>query len=467
MEESNDKKGEEEKLEDKKKINEIKDESEETKKNESKDNDNSGKIPFEVTKEQEKFLLETLKKMKLSKNINQEDGEEIKSEYKFWGTQPVPQFNKECPTKFGEIWTDHKIENLEKDSLSLPEGYEWKDVNLNQQVDLDKLYEFLKSNYVEDEDHMFRFDYSKDFLKWHLNPPGFYSEWLVSVVKEDKKKNKKKMVGFIAGLPIKINIYGTDITLAEIDFLCVKKELRSKRLAPVLIKEVTRRIHLRNIWWAVYTSGTLLPTPFCKTTYYHRNLNVKKLVDIEFTYLPPNMNMARAKIFYNLPNELPIPGIRPMEQKDVNDIYLLLKEYLKKFKVHGYYSKEEVAHWFLPRKHVIYSYVKVDKSFKVTDLISFYCLPSSILQNPNYKKLMSAYSFFNINTSCEFKDLMKCALILAKNENFDVFNCLNIMDNEPVLKDLLFGQGDGTLKYYLWNFVCPKTEPKDLALVLM
>ena len=61
MEESNDKKGEEEKLEDKKKINEIKDESEDTKKNESKDNDNSGKIPFEVTKEQEKFLLETLK----------------------------------------------------------------------------------------------------------------------------------------------------------------------------------------------------------------------------------------------------------------------------------------------------------------------------------------------------------------------------------------------------------------------
>ena len=182
MEESNDKKGEEEKLEDKKKINEIKDESEDTKKNESKDNDNSGKIPFEVTKEQEKFLLETLKKMKLSKNINQEDGEEIKSEYKFWGTQPVPQFNKECPTKFGEIWTDHKIENLEKDSLSLPEGYEWKDVNLNQQVDLDKLYEFLKSNYVEDEDHMFRFDYSKDFLKWHLNPPGFYSEWSLGVL---------------------------------------------------------------------------------------------------------------------------------------------------------------------------------------------------------------------------------------------------------------------------------------------
>ena len=467
MEEEEDKKPKEKKenyIEDKYEKNEIKDEKKENESNEKSKEKNK---PFQLTNEQEKFIMETLKKMNISKNRNEDDGDEIKSEYKFWGTQPVLQFNKESPIKFGEIWTDHKIEDLEKEPLSLPEGYEWKDVDLTNQVDIDKLYEFLKSNYVEDEDHMFRFDYSKDFLKWHLNPPGFFPEWLISVVKEDKRKNKKKMVGFIAGLPIKINVYGKEITLAEIDFLCVKKELRSKRLAPVLIQEVSRRIHMKNMWWAVYTSGTLLPTPFCKTIYFHRNLNVKKLVDIEFTYLPHNMNMSRAKQLYQLPKELPISGFRPMQEKDVIDVCILIKEYLKKYKVHGYYSKEEVAHWFLPRKNVVYSYVKEDKSNKVSDLISFYCLPSSILKNPNYKKLMAAYSFFNINNSCEFKDLMKCALILAKNENFDVYNCLNIMENESVVKDLLFGQGDGTLKYYLWNFVCPKTEPKDLALVLM
>ena len=432
-----------------------------------KNNEEGNKL--EINKEQEKLLMETLKKINLSKKSKDENeyDEDIKPEYKFWGTQPVLQFNKESDIKFGEIWKDHKIEDLEKEPLTLPEGFEWKDVDLSQQVEMDKLYEFLKSNYVEDDDHMFRFDYSKDFLKWHLNPPGYFPEWLISVVREDKIKKKKKMVGFIAGLPVKVNIHGTDITLAEIDFLCVKKELRSKRLAPVLIQEVSRRIHMRNMWWAVYTSGTLLPTPFCKTIYFHRNLNVKKLVDVGFTYLPHNMNMARAKKYYDLPKELPIQGFRPMEEKDVNDVYLLLDEFEKKYKVHGYYSKEEVAHWFLPRKHVIYSYVRTNKANKVTDLISFYCLPSSVLQNPNYKKLMAAYSFFNINTSCDFKDLMKCALILAKNENFDVFNCLNIMENETVFQDLLFGQGDGTLKYYFWNFVCPKTEPKDLSLVLM
>ena len=33
--------------------------------------------------------------------------------------------------------------------------------------------------------------------------------------------------------------------MAEINFLCVHKKLRAKRLAPVLIKEVTRRINLK------------------------------------------------------------------------------------------------------------------------------------------------------------------------------------------------------------------------------
>ena len=36
--------------------------------------------------------------------------------------------------------------------------------------------------------------------------------------------------------------------MCEINFLCVHKKLRSKRLAPVLIKEVTRRVNLLDVW---------------------------------------------------------------------------------------------------------------------------------------------------------------------------------------------------------------------------
>lgn len=49
--------------------------------------------------------------------------------------------------------------------------------------------------------------------------------------------------------------------LTEINFLCVHKKLRSKRLAPVLIKEITRRSHLEGVFQAAYTGGVVIPRP--------------------------------------------------------------------------------------------------------------------------------------------------------------------------------------------------------------
>ena len=160
MEKKTDQNEKDNKMEDNKEINEK---SSENKSKESIDNSGEDKQMIKISEEQEKFIMETLQKIKASKNDN-DDEDEIKSEYRFWGTQPVPQFNKECPTQFGQISKDHKVEDLEKEPLSLPEGFEWKDMDLSQQIELDKLYEFLKSNYVEDDDHLFRFDYSKEFL---------------------------------------------------------------------------------------------------------------------------------------------------------------------------------------------------------------------------------------------------------------------------------------------------------------
>jgi len=59
------------------------------------------------------------------------------------------------------------------------------------------------------------------------------------------------------------------------------------------------------------------------------------------------------------------------------------------------------------------------------------------------------------------------ALILARQQDFDVFNALNVMENESFLKDLKFGIGDGFLQYYLYNWKCPKIEPAGIGLVLL
>ena len=123
---------------------------------------------------------------------------------------------------------------------------------------------------------MFRFKYSIPFLRWALLTPGYYKEWIVGV----RVIKNKKLVGFISGIPVTTVVIEKRMPMAEINFLCVNKKLRAKRLSPVLIKEVTRRINLKNIWQAVYTAGKYIPTPFAEALYYHRSLNVKKLIEV-------------------------------------------------------------------------------------------------------------------------------------------------------------------------------------------
>jgi len=50
------------------------------------------------------------------------------------------------------------------------------------------------------------------------------------------------------------------------------------------------------------------------------------------------------------------------------------------------------------------------------------------------------------------KALMRDALILAKQNNFDVFNMVEVLKHGLVKEDLMFKPGDGRLQHYLYNY---------------
>ena len=87
----------------------------------------------------------------------------------------------------------------------------------------------------------------------------------------------------------------------------------------------------------------------------------------------------------------------------------------------------------------------------ITDFCSYYHLHSSVLGNPKHTTLHAAYSFYNVANTVDLTELMRDCRILAKNEGHDVFNALNLMENDRFLTDLKFGMGDGNL---LASFYC-------------
>uniref|UniRef100_A0A8C1K551 Glycylpeptide N-tetradecanoyltransferase n=1 Tax=Cyprinus carpio TaxID=7962 RepID=A0A8C1K551_CYPCA len=348
--------------------------------------------------------------------------EATRRSYQFWDTQPVP--------KLGETVTSHGCIEPDKDSIreepySLPQGFSWDTLDLGNPAVLKELYTLLNENYVEDDDNMFRFDYSPEFLLCSLDDPYLLFD----------PPREKMMV--------------------EINFLCVHKKLRSKRVAPVLIREITRRVNLEGIFQAVYTAGVVLPKPVGTCRYWHRSLNPRKLIEVKFSHLSRNMTMQRTMKLYRLPEAPKTSGLRPMTVKDVPAVHRLLNEYLSLFNLVPVMSPEEVQHWLLPQENIIDTFVVENSDGKLTDFLSFYTLPSTIMNHPVHHSLKAAYSFYNVHTTTNLLDLMGDALILAKSKGFDVFNALDLMENKTFLEKLKFGIGDGNLQYYLYNWKCP------------
>lgn len=245
---------------------------------------------------------------------------------------------------------------------------------------------------------------------------------------------------------------------SEVNFLCVHKKLRSMRLAPVLIAEVTRRSYVNGIYQGVYTAGKLLPTPVSVCRYYHRSINWKKLYEVGFTDLADGVTVEEQVKKYALPEKTSMVGLREAKVEDVAQIRDLLTRYLGRTEMAQEFTDEEVEHWLIgrPAERVIWSYVVEDpETGKITDFFSFYNLESTIIGDDRHDDLNVAYQFYYateaaftgkpVDLKVRLNELVADTLVLSRDHGFDVFNALTLLDNPLFLQDQKFGAGDGYL----------------------
>lgn len=397
-------------------------------------------------------------------------------DYKFWKTQPVAKFGEEVEEE-GPI--EHKsIEEVRKEPYPLHASFEWTTLDLEDDSNLDELYALLFDHYVEDHDAAFRFAYSKDFFNWALKSPGWKKEWHLGV----RAKESGKLVAFISGVPCDLDIRSREVRAVEINFLCVHKQLRSKRLAPLLIKEITRRVNLNDIWQALYTSGTILPKPMATSRYTHRPIQWDNLYRFGFSGLPKDETKASMMAKYALSNDTKTPGWRAMELKDVDAVFELYNSFRKKYLVSQQMSREEVFHWIYGGKHQdnkkVHAFVVEDAQGKLTDFISFYVLPFTVLSTG--EELGVSYLFYyavdgeGAALKERLRSLVYDAMVESKKFGTDVFNALTGQDNVLFIDDLKFGPGDGELNYYLFNYRIKEISggdfsgtPSELGVVLL
>jgi glycylpeptide N-tetradecanoyltransferase len=330
--------------------------------------------------------------------------------HEFWDTQP-----QGC----GDV----KVLQASEGATELPDGYEWSTCQTHE------LKNLLSAHYLSDETSTM--EYSKEFIEWILHGDPY---WNVALRKGGK------LTGFIAGRPTNIMCDEKRVSAVEITFLCVSKRLRDKRLAPLLIREVTRRAVLRGIHQAIYTAEHELPSPLASTYYWHRLLNVPNLIKSGFY----QTDRPNARMFDVHGNSM----LRRATQDDAEEILNVLKAESHSLRVSRVVDEDYVQR-LLRLPHVFVGEGK------------FVCLYEVGYRSATGANAQ-AYVLHAVGDGA-----LQDAIVLAKNAGFDVLNCLDAPFTGDELLERRFIRGVGALHYYLYNWKLDRPlKTSELGFVL-
>ena len=155
--------------------------------------------------------------------------------------------------------------------------------------------------------------------------------------------------------------------------------------------------------------------------------------------------------------------MRAVGKQDIPGILEQLDNHLSSFSISPRFSAVEAEHWLQTRGDIMHSFVS--DSNDDFCFASFYSLPTQELQTRNI--IRTAYLFYICSSEQNCIPVMKFIINAALDMNFDVINCLDIMDNRRFIDKLEFRIGDGVLNYYLFNWQRGPASPQDIALSML
>lgn len=355
----------------------------------------------------------------------------MEKNHKFWNKQPVEVGE-------GNDIIKHPSKILTEPFI-LPEGFSFDNI-----TDVKELSRFLSENYVEDTTEQFRLQYSEKFLSYMINNPKHKEEYSLGL------RFNNKLVGYVFAREHILVIDGKENKVAGVNFLCVSKDLRGKRISPVLIKEITRRCNCEGIYQAIFTSGTKFSFNVSQSNYFHRPLNVKRLVSTGFTSDTRVLQIPASR-----------SSTRRATEEDIPKMYELYQKASREFKFHENMDFEDFKYNFTNVSDVINSFVYYEDD-ELVSFGSYYVLETYCIQKK--MKIKGAYLYYTCGG--EIKEMVSDLLCFANEDKCDVLNCIDIADSQKFIDSLDFSYGTGILNYYLFNWKTSSVDKKDVFFYL-
>ena len=376
----------------------------------------------------------------------------------FWDQAPFKRNNQER----NQIIQIDYFFNADVGEIELPEGYEWAEFDPENDYDIEIMTEFLNKHYQKYDK-----EYKPMYLKWLLTPPTYSqykrlenvprSTWFVGV----RSKNGI-LVGLITARPIIYQIDEKYIQTFTVDFLCTHKQLRGKGLAPVLVKEMYRRLAtFQYDIGASFVANTHLPfnTTVKTSQIVFRPLTMEKISKTLFSSVPPEQ-LEKLKLKYeNIQPTNDLQLIRFANTEDVPMMMNIYEDYCQKYRLSHTMNREEFEHYFVPNNEMIFTYVITNAQGEIKDFISLHAFWTRRGEKNAY---LYYVSFIN---EMLLELLMRNVLFIMKSQGFDMIFANDVMGISNVFtRKLDFKSLDEICNYYFFNYNTQTIEKHECGM---
>jgi hypothetical protein len=382
----------------------------------------------------------------------------------FWKHKPlIVQSN----ISFGTMMDKNKlISQIQNDIDSSKIDLDYGIIEMTEEC-IESILVFINTNYIT-RGSTITLNYSKDLYKYFCGGGdticiAFYP------------KQKRNMVGFIVGKLIQVDVKGVVIDTLEVNFLCLLPQLRSMHVSSYMISILSKVCLMKfNVVSAVYTVGKKLAIPsFCTKHYYHRPLNITKMIDTGLISKSYDTKVARKVYgtfnykkgesrrleYYNNSTSIPDRLLSEITEK--------LMSYTKNtFAIFDIKSQMNIRGFF--NNQAFYTFIFKDETGCITDMVTIYKLDTVDVRCGKSCRNGYVYCyFFDKNETLHKFDIMERISEYCKHN--DLFDMITIIDcfglGTKEYSTYKFLKGSGSLHYYFYNGEMFNVDPEKNGLV--
>jgi len=341
-----------------------------------------------------------------------------KYKYTFWSNKPVKQFNENIiNSNIIEDLTQRKV-YASDEPITLPSSLEWINVNLKDELMMNKVVEFLQLYYLPDEQDKFIPVYSTSFIKWMLGITGF----LIAIV----SKSNSTICGVVGGMVKTMTVFDKTEKFGSVKFLCALPLYRKKKIAYTLIDESVRRLVKLGVKQGYFVTERCVPSPVTTIRYYDRPINYIKLQKIKYIDIGGEPEKVQTK--FDLKTSVSHNYVE-MTKEHIEMVYVLYNKYIVKYNVYIQYTQTELETLLL--NECVNSYVVLDNN-NVVDFISYYKLTYNVIGSDEKINTGVLFLYTCINKACD--EMVENILKFAKINELDLFTVNDTM----MIRDVLF-----------------------------